>query len=132
LGVGQGALDFRKLLVGRETPQPGSIVDLILVAANVGVPACQPDPPTYRIKLIKQSLTIMTKLIVDNSRRATETNLSLSLKTHKSFSQEGGKIRSARAVELLALSQRLSPVDLIFRFPTPTSSKMLLINFRIS
>jgi len=32
----------------------------------------------------------------------------------------------------LALSQRLSPVDLIFRSPTPTSGKMLLIDFRIS
>jgi len=32
----------------------------------------------------------------------------------------------------LALSQRLSPLGLIFRFPTPTSGKMLLINFRIS
>ena len=32
----------------------------------------------------------------------------------------------------LALSQRLSPLGLIFRFSTPTSGKMLLINFRIS
>jgi hypothetical protein len=32
----------------------------------------------------------------------------------------------------LALSQRLSPLGLIFRFPTPSSGKMLLINFRIS
>ncbi len=32
----------------------------------------------------------------------------------------------------LALSQRLSPLDLIFRSSTPTFDKMLLINFRIS
>jgi len=33
---------------------------------------------------------------------------------------------------ILALSQRLSFLDLIFRFSIPTSDKMLLINFRIS
>jgi len=33
---------------------------------------------------------------------------------------------------LLALSQRLSPLGLIFRFPTPTSGKINLVNFRIS
>ncbi len=32
----------------------------------------------------------------------------------------------------LALSQQLSPLDLIFRFSTSTFDKMLLINFRIS
>jgi len=32
----------------------------------------------------------------------------------------------------LALSQRLSPLGLIFRFPTPTSDKIILFNFRIS
>ena len=33
---------------------------------------------------------------------------------------------------LLALSQRLSPLGLIFRFSISTFDKMLLINFRIS
>jgi len=33
---------------------------------------------------------------------------------------------------ILALSQRLSPLGLIFRSPTPTSGKMILVNFRIS
>ena len=32
----------------------------------------------------------------------------------------------------LALSQRLSPLGLIFRSPTPTSGKINLVNFRIS
>jgi hypothetical protein len=32
----------------------------------------------------------------------------------------------------LALSQRLSPLGLIFRFSTPTSGKINLVNFRIS
>jgi len=32
----------------------------------------------------------------------------------------------------LALSQRLSPLGLIFRSPTLTSGKIILINFRIS
>jgi len=35
-------------------------------------------------------------------------------------------------VDELALSQRLSPLGLIFRSPTPTSGKIILINFRIS
>jgi len=33
---------------------------------------------------------------------------------------------------LLALSQRLSPLGLIFRSPTSTSGKIILVNFRIS
>jgi hypothetical protein len=33
---------------------------------------------------------------------------------------------------VLALSQRLSPLGLIFRSPTPTSDKINLVNFRIS
>jgi hypothetical protein len=32
---------------------------------------------------------------------------------------------------LLALSQRLSPLGLIFRFPIPTSGKIILVNFRM-
>jgi len=32
----------------------------------------------------------------------------------------------------LALSQRLSPLGLIFRFSTPTSGNIILVNFRIS
>jgi hypothetical protein len=32
----------------------------------------------------------------------------------------------------LALSQRLSPLGLIFRSPTPTSGNIILVNFRIS
>jgi hypothetical protein len=32
----------------------------------------------------------------------------------------------------LALSQRLSPLGLIFRSSTPTSGKIILVNFRIS
>jgi hypothetical protein len=32
----------------------------------------------------------------------------------------------------LALSQRLSPLGLIFRSSTPTTGKIILINFRIS
>jgi len=38
----------------------------------------------------------------------------------------------ALSMLLLALSQRLLPLDLIFRFSTSTFDKMLLINFRIS
>ena len=34
-------------------------------------------------------------------------------------------------ITLLALSQRLSPLGLIFRSPTLTSGKIILINFRI-
>jgi len=34
--------------------------------------------------------------------------------------------------EQLALSQRLSPLGLIFRSPTSTSGKIILVNFRIS
>jgi hypothetical protein len=33
---------------------------------------------------------------------------------------------------VLALSQQLSPLDLIFRSSTPTSGKINLVNFRIS
>jgi len=43
---------------------------------------------------------------------------------------DSGDSRIPRRV--LALSQRLSPLDLIFRSSTPTSDKILLINFRIS
>jgi len=41
-------------------------------------------------------------------------------------------LSAANPKGLLALSQRLSPLDLIFRFPTSTSSKIILVNFRIS
>jgi hypothetical protein len=40
--------------------------------------------------------------------------------------------RFLRTLEYLALSQRLSPLGLIFRSPTPTSGKIILVNFRIS
>ncbi len=33
---------------------------------------------------------------------------------------------------ILALSQRLSPLGLIFRFSISTSDKIILVNFRIS
>ena len=45
----------------------------------------------------------------------------------------GNAMRSYQKLKVtLALSQRLSPLGLIFRFPTPTSGNIILVNFRIS
>ncbi len=73
--------------------------------------------------LFPQNRTVRTALSSSATREMNVRSLELS---------ERRWTGSWDGVLVLALSQRLSPLGLIFRSQTPTSDKIILVNFRIS